>query len=45
MFDSAAVIEPSPLAMMRDGYDLSSGVVFGNAEKYEINVDWICSRR
>src|SRR5882724_8374801 len=31
------VIEPSPIAMTLDGYDLSSGVVFGSAETYEIN--------
>jgi alpha-glucosidase len=35
--DNAAVIEPSPIVMRLDGYDLSSGVVFGKAETYEIN--------
>ena len=31
------VIEPSPLAMNLDGFDLSSGVVFSNAGRYEIS--------
>jgi len=31
------VIEPSPIVMNVDGYDLSSGVVFGNLERYEVN--------
>jgi alpha-glucosidase len=31
------VIDPSTIVMKVDGYDLSSGVVFGNVERYEIN--------
>ena len=31
------VIEPSTLSMKLDDYDLSSGVVFGKAESFEIN--------
>ena len=31
------VIEPSAIVMMLDGYDLSAGVVFSNAEPYEVN--------
>lgn len=31
------VVEPSPIVMTVDGYDLSSGVVFGKAETYETN--------
>ncbi len=31
------VIEPSPIVMNVDGYDLSSGVVFGKMEQYEVN--------
>src|SRR5437867_7465330 len=34
---NATVIEPSPIVMKLDGYDLSSGVVFDNAERYELN--------
>jgi len=33
----ATVLEPSPIVMNLDGYDLSAGVVFGKAERYEIN--------
>ena len=36
-FGNATVIEPSPIVMKLDGYDLSSGVVFDNAERYELN--------
>lgn len=31
------VIEPSPMVMKLDGYDLSSGVVFNSVERYEVN--------
>ena len=31
------VIEPSAIRMQLDGYDLSSGAVFGKAEPYEVN--------
>jgi len=31
------VIEPSPIVMKLDGYDLSSGVVFNNLERYSID--------
>ncbi|MHC4487423.1 MAG: glycoside hydrolase family 97 N-terminal domain-containing protein, partial [Planctomycetota bacterium] len=31
------VIDPSTIVMKLDGYDLSSGVVFGNADSYQIN--------
>ena len=31
------VLERSPIVMKLDGYDLSSGVVFKNAEPYELN--------
>ena len=31
------VIEASPIVMKLDGYDLSSGVVFSNLERYEVN--------
>ena len=34
---SKTVIEPSPIVMKVDDYDLSSGVVFGKVERYEIN--------
>src|SRR6185295_4664685 len=34
---NSTVIEPSALAMKLDGFDLSSGVVFSNDERYEIN--------
>jgi alpha-glucosidase len=34
---NVTVIDPSALAMKLDGYDLSSGVVFGQTEPYEIN--------
>ena len=37
VFGNATVIEPSPIVMKLDGYDLSSGVVFNNAERYEVN--------
>ena len=30
------VVEPSPLRMLLDGYDVSAGVVFSNAERFEI---------
>lgn len=31
------VIEPSTISMILDGYDLSSGVVLGNVERYDID--------
>ncbi len=34
---SNIVIEPSPILMNLDGYDLSSGVVIKNVERYQIN--------
>jgi alpha-glucosidase len=34
---NSAVIDPSTIIMNLDGYDLSSGVVFGNVERYEID--------
>jgi alpha-glucosidase len=34
---NTVVIEPSPIAMKLDGYDLSSGVVFNNLERYSID--------
>jgi alpha-glucosidase len=34
---NTVVIEPSPIAMKLDGYDLSSGVVFKNLERYSID--------
>jgi alpha-glucosidase len=34
---SATVLDPSTIAMNLDGYDLSSGVVLGNVERYEID--------
>ncbi len=35
--NGASVLEPSPLAMQLDGYELSTGVVFNNEERYEGN--------
>ena len=34
---STTIIDPSTIVMNLDGYDLSSGVVLGNVERYEIN--------
>lgn len=34
---NSTVFEPSTIVMKLDGYDLSAGVVFGRAERYEIN--------
>jgi alpha-glucosidase len=34
---STVVIDPSPMVMKLDGYDLSSGVVFKKAERYDID--------
>ena len=34
---NTVVIEPSPIVMKLDGYDLSSGVVFDNLEHYSID--------
>jgi alpha-glucosidase len=31
------VLDPSTIVMNLDGYDLSTGVVFGNVERYEVN--------
>lgn len=36
-FGEATVIEPSALVMHLDGFDLSSGVVFSNVERYALN--------
>jgi alpha-glucosidase len=36
-FGDTVVIESSPLVMELDGYDLSSGVVFSNVERYVLN--------
>jgi alpha-glucosidase len=33
--EGATVLEPSPLAMNLDGYELSTGVVFNSEERYE----------
>jgi alpha-glucosidase len=35
------VIDPSTIVMKLDGYDLSSGVVLGNVERYEINESYL----
>ena len=32
-----AIIEPSPLKLLVDGYDLTNGVIFGKLERYEVN--------
>jgi alpha-glucosidase len=37
MLGETVVIEPSPLDMRMDGYDLSSGVIFNNLETYSID--------
>ena len=34
---NTVVIDPSTIVMNLDGYDLSSGVVFGNVDRYEID--------
>jgi alpha-glucosidase len=34
---STTIIDPSTIIMSLDGYDLSSGVILGNVERYEIN--------
>jgi alpha-glucosidase len=34
------VVEPSAIVMNVDGYDLSSGVVLGDVERYEINEEY-----
>jgi alpha-glucosidase len=34
--EGAAVLDPSSIFMVLDGFDLSSGVVFGGAEHYEV---------
>ena len=36
-FGDVIVIEPSSLVMSLDGYDLSSGVVFSNVQRYEVS--------
>jgi alpha-glucosidase len=40
--DGAAVLDPSPVTMVVDGFDLSSGVAFGGVERYEVteNYPW-----
>jgi alpha-glucosidase len=35
--DDTTMIEPSPLDMRMDGYNLSSGVIFNNLETYDID--------
>jgi alpha-glucosidase len=35
--DGVTIIEPSPLRMLLDGYDLSSGVVLKKSERYEMD--------
>lgn len=35
--ENALVIEPSPLDMKMDGYELSSGVIFNNMEVYSVD--------
>jgi alpha-glucosidase len=35
--EGKTVIEASPMVMKLDGYDLSSGVVFNGAERYQVN--------
>ncbi len=37
MLENRTMIEASPIVMKLDGYDLSSGVVFNNLDRYEIN--------
>lgn len=34
---NTTVIEPSPIVMKLDGYDLSSGAVFNGVERYQVN--------
>ena len=36
-FGNVTVVEPSSIVMKLDGYDLSSGVVLGKVERYEVN--------
>ena len=36
-FGDVTVLEPSTMVMKVDGYDLSSGVVFGGIERYEVD--------
>jgi len=36
-FDGATVVEPSALVMNLDGFDLSSGIVFSNLERFTVN--------
>ena len=38
---NTVVIEPSPIVMKLDGYDLSSGVVFNNLEHYSIDESYL----
>jgi alpha-glucosidase len=35
--NDATVLDPSPIILELDGYDLSAGVVFQNVERYEVN--------
>lgn len=37
MIEGTTVIEPSPLDMRIDGYDISSGVIFGGLKEYSID--------
>ena len=38
---NTVVIAPSPIVMKLDGYDLSSGVVFNNLERYSIDESYL----
>ena len=38
---NTVVIDPSTIVMSLDGYDLSSGVVFGNVERYKIDETYL----
>src|SRR5437660_7429174 len=41
---NTVVIEPSPIVMKVDEYDLSSGVVFNNLERYSIDESYLLNR-
>ena len=46
MLGSTTVLEPSPIIMNVDGYDLSAGVVFDGLDRYEVNetYPWLGAR-
>jgi alpha-glucosidase len=46
MLGNTPVLEPSPIIMNLDGYDLSSGVVFDKLDRYEVNetYPWLGAR-